>query len=108
MFSKKEDDDRDITPIDIVTNPEAWHGTILDVQHSDANCAEIIMNFRSKYLIKDLEDWLECWKKQRDDAPWIPVVPPIDDVIQAAETLLVFFNTDFAAAKEQFENDKPH
>lgn len=107
MFSKREED-ADVTAIEIIGNPEQWHWTILEAQKSDATCAEIVLNFRERYFVKDLEDWLEGWKNQRDNHDWIPTVPPIDDVIQAAETLLVYFKTDLATAVEQVKNDKPH
>ena len=104
MSSREED--VDITVDEIIQDPEAWHYSLLGVQHQDAKAAELVLNFREQYLIKDLEDWLACWKKQRDDYDWVPTVPPIDDVIQAAETLLVFFNTSFAEAVDQVAKGK--
>lgn len=99
-----------ITLDEIIQNPERWHDSLLGVQNQreDVKVAELVLNFREKYLIKDLEDWLECWKKQRDDYAWVPTVPPIDDMIQAAETLLVFFNTSFEEAVDQVTEGKQH
>ena len=97
-----------ITVDEIIHNPEVWHGSLLGVQHGEPDAAELVLNFREKYLIKDLEDWLAVWKKQRDDYEWVPTVPPINDVIQAAETLLVFFNTSFAEAVDQVAKSKQH